>query len=103
VRFPVTLASLKLFAGAGRNLSFGGTGVCLALDVPRARGSADFFAALDELALRHGASVNVAKDSRIGADACRRLFSKYDAYAAALRAYDPARRCQSRLRERLGV
>jgi len=103
VRFPVTLASLKLFGGAGRNLSFGGAGVCLALDVPRAAGSEELFAALDELALRQGATVNVAKDSRIGAEACRRLFADYDRYAASLRAYDPDRRCRSRLRERLGV
>jgi len=100
---PVTLASLKLFKGERRYLRFNGTGICLALDVPATPAAQGFFAALDELALKHEASVNVAKDSRIDAATCRRLFPEYAAFVADLRAYDPARLCQSRARERIGV
>jgi decaprenylphospho-beta-D-ribofuranose 2-oxidase len=103
VRFPITLASLKLFQGGARNLSFGGTGVCLALDVPAVPSVPAFFAALDELAVQHGAAVNLSKDSRLSALACRRLFPGYERFARELSAYDGARLCQSRLRERIGV
>jgi decaprenylphospho-beta-D-ribofuranose 2-oxidase len=103
LRFPITLASLKLFDGVARNLSFGGTGVCLALDVPACPQSHAFFTALDELAERHEASVNLSKDSRIERQACQRLFSGYARFASELSAFDPGRLCQSRLRERIGV
>ncbi|HKO93596.1 MAG TPA: FAD-binding oxidoreductase [Polyangiaceae bacterium] len=102
-RLPITLASLKLFKGERRFLRFNGTGICLALDVPAAPAAQGFFAALDELALEHEASVNIAKDSRIDAETCRRLFPEYAAFQSGLQAYDPARLCQSRLRERIGV
>lgn len=103
LRFPITLASLKLFKGVGRNLTFNGSGVCLALDVPAVPAANALFGALDELARSHGASVNLAKDSRLGGEACRRLFPEYGRFAGDLLAYDPARLCQSRLRERIGV
>lgn len=103
VRFPITLASLKLFQGTARNLAFGGTGVCLALDVPAVPATKPFFAALDELSNRHGGCVNLSKDSRIDAETCRRLFPGHQRFASALEAYDPARLCQSSLRERIGV
>jgi decaprenylphospho-beta-D-ribofuranose 2-oxidase len=101
--FPITLASLKLFQGSARHLRFGGSGVCLALDVPAVPAARSFFGALDELAERHGATLNLSKDSRVERHACRRLFPEYDRFVGELRAHDPARRCQSRLRERLGV
>lgn len=102
-RLPITLASLKLFAGSARHLRFNGAGVCLALDVPAVPAALSFFAALDELAYRHEARINLSKDSRVERETCRRLFPDYDAFATELRAFDPARRCRSRLRERLGV
>jgi decaprenylphospho-beta-D-ribofuranose 2-oxidase len=102
-RLPITLTSLKLFAGNARHLRFNGTGVCLALDVPAVPAALRFFGAVDELASRHGALINVSKDSRVERETCRRLFPDYDTFANELRAFDPARRCRSRLRERLGV
>jgi decaprenylphospho-beta-D-ribofuranose 2-oxidase len=102
-RLPITLASLKLFAGSARHLRFNGTGVCLALDVPAVPAALAFFRALDELSLRHDARINLAKDSRVEQETCRRLFPGYDTFARELRAFDPARRCRSRLRERLDV
>lgn len=102
-RLPITLTSLKLFSGSAQHLRFNGTGVCLALDVPAVPAASALFGALDELAHRHGARINLSKDSRVEQETCRRLFPGYDSFTSELRAFDPARRCRSRLRERLGV
>jgi decaprenylphospho-beta-D-ribofuranose 2-oxidase len=102
-RVPVTLASLKLFRGTGGQLRFRGSGICLAIDVPALPGAIALFRGLDRLAERYGACVNLSKDSRIGAEECERLFPDYHAYRDRLAAYDPKRRCNSLLRERIGV
>lgn len=101
--FPITLTSLKLFSGNPRHLRFNGTGVCLALDVPAVPKARGFFEAIDELSFRHGARINLSKDSRVDQSACQRLFPEYRAFAGELLAYDPERLCRSRLRERIGV
>ena len=103
LRFPITLASLKLFDGTRRNLCFNGQGVCLALDAPAVPAARGFFGALDELSRQHDAVINLCKDSRVDADTCRALFPAYARFRAELAAFDPDRRCQSRLRERIGV
>ena len=100
---PITLASLKLFRGARRHVSFAGEGVCLAIDVPATARSLELFRALDELAVRCGAVVNLSKDSRVSRDLCRAVFPGFDAFSRALTAFDPKRRFQSELRERLDV
>lgn len=102
-RLPVTLGSLKLFAGANRHLWFRGDGVCLTLDVPATSDSAALFADLDRLALHHGAIVNLAKDSRIEANTVRELFAGYDGFFGAIADFDPRRRFDSALRQRLEV
>jgi decaprenylphospho-beta-D-ribofuranose 2-oxidase len=100
---PVTLGSLKLFDGVGRNLTFCGSGICLAIDAPATASAARLFAEIDRLAIDLGACVNLSKDSRISAELCRQLFPQYEAFRTALRAYDPEARCTSRLRTRVGV
>ena len=102
-RVPITLASLKLFRGLGSQLRFRGSGICLAIDAPATPRSLTLFRGLDELAERHGACVNLAKDSRLDAATCKRLFPDYEAFKNELAAYDPDRRCMSKLRERIGV
>lgn len=102
-RVPITLASLKLFRGTESQLRFRGSGICLAIDVPATPQSLSLFRGLDDLAERHGARVNLAKDSRLGAATCRRLFPQYEAFKSDLGTYDPERRCASKLRERIGV
>jgi decaprenylphospho-beta-D-ribofuranose 2-oxidase len=100
---PVTLASLKLFRGARRHLAFAGEGVCLAIDVPASERALSLFRALDDLAVRCGAVVNLSKDSRVSSDLCRAVFPGHDDFSRALQAFDPKRRFQSELRERLDV
>ena len=97
----VTLGSLKLFAGTQTFLNFGGSGVCLTLDVPAVPASADLFSALDELAVRTGAIVNVSKDSRLSASIAERVFPQYDLFRSRLKEHDPKGRFSSLLRRRL--
>jgi decaprenylphospho-beta-D-ribofuranose 2-oxidase len=99
----VTLASLKLFKGPRRRLAFSHTGVCLTIDVPACPNALALFAALDELALELQAPLNLSKDSRIDAKLCRGVFPGYDDFKSDLRKFDPNRRYQSRLSERIGV
>ncbi len=98
---PMTLASLKIFAGRGRGLNFEGEGVCLTLDAPDGPRTLKLWSALDELMIEMGGIVNVAKDSRLSAETARRLFPDYGTFKSALEAWDPARRCDSALRKRL--
>jgi len=100
---PITLASLKLFKGSGRYLTYGGEGICLALDVPATSAALALFAELDRLAVLHGACINLSKDSRVGADICRRVFPQYEAFRNELRRFDPRSRFRSRVRERIDV
>ena len=102
-RVPITLASLKLFKGARRHLSFSGEGVCLAIDLPATQASLRLFASLDGLARKYGGIPNLSKDSRIDAALCKELFPAYTEFFNRLIDYDPERRFQSKLRERIGV
>jgi decaprenylphospho-beta-D-ribofuranose 2-oxidase len=99
----VTLCSLKLFEGTRRNLSFAGSGICLALDVPAAPAAEALFAELDRLAILHGGCVNLSKDSRLSATICQQVFPQYDTFREELRRFDPRSRFRSRMRERIGV
>ena len=100
---PVTLGSLKLFAGEPHLLWFRADGVCLALDVPEGEGARRLFAALDELAVRHGCLVNLSKDSRVGAEVVRSVYPGYDEFRQRLHEFDPHRRFDTMLRRRIGV
>jgi decaprenylphospho-beta-D-ribofuranose 2-oxidase len=102
-RVPITLGSLKLFRGAKKFLRFSAPGICVALDVPAGARALALFEALDLLALAHGATVNLSKDSRLGRETCERVFPGYGSFRDQLLAFDPKRRCQSRLRELTGV
>jgi len=102
-RVPITLGSLKLFRGEPSMLKFRGTGICLAIDVPAHARSLALFSALDGLAERFSATVNLCKDSRLTGATCQRLFPEYTKFRGALRRFDPALRCQSSLRAATGV
>jgi FAD/FMN-containing dehydrogenase len=99
----IPLASLKLFRGEPRHLWFRGNGVCLTLDAPANNRTRRLFTQLDELAVDLEAPVNLAKDSRIGADAVARIFPGYDEFKRQLDAHDPKRRIDSELRRRIDV
>jgi decaprenylphospho-beta-D-ribofuranose 2-oxidase len=100
---PVTLASSKLFRGSGRFLRFCATGVCFALNYPRSPRWDGFTTFLDALVPRLGLVPNVIKDSRLPLQVVRAAYPEYDAFRAALREYDPRRRCRSELSARLDL
>jgi decaprenylphospho-beta-D-ribofuranose 2-oxidase len=100
---PVTLGSLKLFAGDPHLLWFRADGVCLAIDVPEGEGARPLFARLDELAVAHCCPVNLSKDSRVGAATVRAVYPGYDEFRRRLHAFDPHRRFDSTLRRRIDV
>ncbi len=102
-RACITLSSLKLFRGKPRHLWFRGDGVCLTLDGPATAATTRLFADLDRMAVELGATVNLAKDSRIDRDTTEQIFPGYREFAAALAAHDPERRIDSELRRRIGV
>lgn len=98
-----SLGSLKVFRGAGHNLSFCGEGVGFTIDVPNDARSLPLFAAIDDIVLACGGVVNLSKDSRVGADVVRRAFPAYDSFRSAVHAHDPARRFASDLSHRIGL
>lgn len=98
---PVTLGSLKLFAGSSRLLWFAGDGICVTVDVPAVPEGRALFGRLDDLAVDYGAKVNIAKDSRLTAATVATLFPEYDEFRTRLERFDPARRFDTPLRRRL--
>jgi decaprenylphospho-beta-D-ribofuranose 2-oxidase len=100
---PVTLGSLKLFAGDPRLLWFVGDGVCVTVDVAAEPNATALFRALDELAIACEARVNIAKDSRLAASTVDALFPEYDTFRTRLERFDPSRRLDTALRRRLAL
>jgi decaprenylphospho-beta-D-ribofuranose 2-oxidase len=100
---PVTLGSLKLFAGEPHLLWFRQDGVCLALDAPEGEATHGLFARLDELAIEYGCVVNLSKDSRVDAATVRAVYPGYDEFRRRLHEFDPHRRFDSMLRRRIDV
>jgi decaprenylphospho-beta-D-ribofuranose 2-oxidase len=102
-RVPVTLASTKVFDGAGELLRFTGTGVALAINLARSRRALEFMSFLDDLVLGTGAKPNIIKDSRLSREVVRRTYDDYERFRTERRAFDQDLVCRSALSERLGL
>jgi decaprenylphospho-beta-D-ribofuranose 2-oxidase len=100
---PVTLGSLKLFAGSPHLLWFRGDGVCVTIDVAAGPDARALFGVLDRLAIDYRAKVNIAKDSRLAASTVAAVYPEYDAFRTQLDAFDPKRRFDTPLRRRLDL
>jgi decaprenylphospho-beta-D-ribofuranose 2-oxidase len=100
---PISLGSLKLFAGDPRLLWFRADGVCLTIDAAEGQGTRALFDRLDRVAVEHGAPVNLSKDSRVSAEVVRSVYAGYGEFRARLHDFDPNRRFRSMLRQRIGV
>ncbi|MDH4216771.1 MAG: FAD-binding oxidoreductase, partial [Gallionella sp.] len=76
---PSFLAVLKRFGPQGRGLlSFPLAGYTLALDLPlRDEGLFALLNKLDEIVLRHGGRVYLAKDARLSAESFRAMYPRY--------------------------
>ena len=99
------LAVLKRFGAVGKGmLSFPLPGFTLALDLPvRDAGLFELLDRLDEVVVRNGGRVYLAKDSRLAANTFRAMYPRYDEWLAVKRAVDPGNRFSSSLARRLGL
>ena len=104
-RRPSFLAVLKRFGPQGRGmLSFPMAGYTLALDLPiRDDGLFVLLNRLDEIVLRHGGRVYLAKDARLPADSFRAMYPRYGEWLRVKNAVDPQDRFSSSLSRRLGI
>jgi decaprenylphospho-beta-D-ribofuranose 2-oxidase len=102
-RVPVALGSLKLFSGKPQYLNFCQDGICLAIDIPARDKYLEFFHQLDLLVIHHHGIANLSKDSRLSIDGVSNMYSEYADFKAQLLKFDPGKRFNSQLRERIGV
>lgn len=102
---PSFLAVLKRFGAQGRGLlSFPMAGYTLALDLPiRDVGLFVLLDRLDEIVLRHGGRVYLAKDARLSAESFRAMYPHYGEWLKIKNAVDPQNRFSSSLSRRLGI
>jgi hypothetical protein len=94
---------MKAFAGEPGRLRFEADGLCLTLNLERSATTLDLLARLDELSIETGALPNIIKDSRLPARVVRACYPEYERFRRELAAFDPRRRFQSELSERLGL
>ena len=85
-------------------LSFPLPGYTLALDLPvRDAGLFELLDRLDEVVVRTGGRVYLAKDCRLAPDTFRAMYPRLDEWLAVKRAVDPGNRFSSSLSRRLGL
>jgi FAD/FMN-containing dehydrogenase len=98
------LAVLKRMGPADAGLlSFPMRGYTLALDMPYQEGLEDFLHELDEIVLRHGGRVYLAKDVALQPEAFRTMYPQYEQWRSVKQAVDPDNRFASDLSRRLGI
>lgn len=104
-RRPSFLAVLKRLGAQGSGmLSFPLAGYTLALDLPiRDDGLFALLDGLDEIVLRHGGRVYLAKDARLSAASFRAMYPRYAEWLAVKNAVDPQHCFTSSLSRRLGI
>lgn len=97
-----TLGSLKVFSGERKYLRFSGEGVVLAINLPATENSKSFMNELDKISIKHGALVNLAKDSRLNSETIKALYKEnYVKFFAELTEYDPTNRFTNQQLERI--
>jgi len=97
----VPRASMKLFRGNPRLLTYNGSGYSFSMDLFDTPQSRRVLADIDRLDVHHGCRANIIKDSRLSADTVRAQYATYGAVRARLVAHDPKRRFVSLLSRRL--
>ncbi|HEY6417459.1 MAG TPA: FAD-binding oxidoreductase [Candidatus Binataceae bacterium] len=95
------LAVLKKFGAQEGMLSFPMPGYTLALDFPVSDGLFEFLDGLDEMVLRRGGRVYLAKDARLKPAAFRAMYPNFGRWQAAKAAADPNNLFSSSLSRRL--
>jgi FAD/FMN-containing dehydrogenase len=104
-RRPSFLAVLKTMGPQGQGLlSFPLAGQTLSLDMPNTGADLlEFLNGLDEVVMRHGGRVYLAKDARLSAAAVARMYPRLAEFAQVKRRIDPLGRFGSSLGRRVGL
>jgi len=99
------LAVLKRFGAQGKGmLSFPLAGYTLALDLPiRDKGLFSLLDKLDNIVLKYGGRVYLAKDARLSAESFTTMYPRYDEWLKIKKAIDPTNRFSSSLARRLEI
>jgi FAD/FMN-containing dehydrogenase len=104
-RRPSFLAVLKRFGAQGKGLlSFPMAGYTLALDLPiRDDGIFKLLDELDQIVLKHGGRVYLAKDARLSAESFRAMYPRYGEWLGIKNRVDPDNLFSSSLSRRLRI
>jgi len=98
------LGVLKRFGDANAGLlSFPFPGYTLALDLPVSDGLVTFLSGLDEVVLRHGGRLYLAKDAVTAADSFAAMYPRLDEFRAVKARLDPKNRLSSSQARRVGI
>lgn len=99
----ISFAALKLFEGKNDLVRFDGTGVSLAVHLPRTSASARFLEVLDRTVIEAGGLPSVIKDSRLPRKVFEATYVECDRFRTILRTWDPKRIFRSELSNRLAL
>ena len=98
------LAVLKTLGQGGRgHLSFPERGYTLALDFPSAGPVPALLGALEQITLKHGGRVYLAKDALLAAESFRAMYPRLGEFRDVLARVDPGRRLASDMARRLRI
>ncbi len=98
------LGVLKRFGDANAGLlSFPFPGYTLALDLPVSDGLVTFLSGLDEVVLRHGGRLYLAKDAVTAPDSFAAMYPRLDEFRAVKARLDPKNRLSSSQARRVGI
>ncbi len=95
------LAVLKKFGAGHGLLSFPISGYTLALDLPVKTGIFEFSRELDQIVLKHGGRVYLAKDACLEAESFRSMYKDYPEWLRIKKEVDPKNKFSSALSKRL--
>lgn len=99
----ITLTVAKPFNGMSDLIRFDGSGISLAIEMPRSASAERLLPEIDRLVVGVGGRPNIIKDSRLPRSIFEATYPDCDRFRTVLRQWDPKRLFRSELSERLGL
>ncbi|HYL31563.1 MAG TPA: FAD-binding oxidoreductase [Stellaceae bacterium] len=99
----ITLTVAKPFNGTSDLIRFDGSGISLAIEMPRSAAADRLLPEVDRLVVDLGGRPNIIKDSRLPRSIFEATYPDCDRFRTILRRWDPQRLFRSELSERLGL